>query len=214
MVAIGIHAGVRTEAFITDMDVPLGRAVGNALEIIECLETLKGRGPAELTDLVTRCAGRMVILAGVESDVAAAGRRVNDAITSGRALQVFARMIEYQGGNARVVDDYAALPAAPHRELFHASRSGFIQTIRAEGVGRASNALGAGRSKVGDAIDHSVGLRVLVARGDQVIGGQPLLELHHRDGRGLDAALTLCGEAVDIGDAPPRPRERILGEVR
>ena len=214
MVAIGTHAGVRTEAFITDMDSPLGHAVGNALEIIECLETLKGRGPVELTDVVTRCAARMVMLAGVESDVEAANRRVRDGLGSGRALQVFARMVEHQGGDPRIVDDYALLPAAPGREMFRAPREGFVRAMRAEAIGRASHALGAGRSAIGDSIDHAVGVRALAARGDRVVSGQPLLELHHRDGRGLDAALACCARAIEIGDEAPPPRERILGEVR
>src|SRR5688572_70254 len=106
MVAIGRQAGVRTEAFITDMDTPLGHAVGNALEIIECLETLKGQGPAELTAVVMRCAARMIVLAGLESDAEVAARRADGALRSGRALEVFARMVERQGGNPKVVERY------------------------------------------------------------------------------------------------------------
>jgi len=103
MVAIGRQAGVRTEAVITDMDVPLGRAIGNSLEIIECLDTLKGRGPAEVTEAVTHLASRMVVIAEQEASEAAATRRVADALSSGRALETFAKMIERQGGNPRVV---------------------------------------------------------------------------------------------------------------
>ncbi len=213
MVAIGTLAGVRTEAFITDMDAPLGNAVGNALEIIECLDTLKGLGPVDLTAVVTRCATRMVVLAGVESE-AGAGGLVSEALASGRALQVFARMVEHQGGNPRVVEDYGLLPSAPGREVFRAPRTGWVFAMWAEAIGRASNALGAGRSKVGDAVDHGVGVRALVSRGDRVGAGQPLLELHHRDARGLEAAMALCAEAMEIGDAVPEPRERVLGEVR
>src|SRR4029079_5867327 len=120
MGAIGRHAGVRTEAVITDMDVPLGRAVGNALEIVECLDTLKGKGPAEVTEAVTYLASRMVVLAERAPDEVAATRRVADALSSGRALETFARMIERQGGNPRVVDDYSLLPSAPDREICRA----------------------------------------------------------------------------------------------
>jgi len=214
MVAIGNHAGVRTEAFITDMDAPLGTAVGNALEIVECLATLKGQGPKDLEDVVVRLAARMVVLAGVEHDGDAAMARVRQAIASGQALDRFRRMIEAQGGNPRVVDDDTLLPSAPGREVVRADRAGYVTALKAEAVGRASNALGAGRNTVGDAVDHGVGVIVLARPGDEVRPGMPLLELHHRDGRGLDSAIALCRTAVAIADNPPAPRAKVLGEVR
>jgi len=214
MVAIGTHAGVRTEAVITDMSAPLGRAVGNALEIIECLETLKGTGPAELASVIRVLATRMVMLAGIDSDEAAAGRRVDEALSSGRALQVFAKLIERQGGNPRVADDYSLLPSAPGHQSLRATRSGYVTAMHAEAIGRASHALGAGRSRVGDAIDHGVGIIVRMKPGDAVKQDDALLELHHRDGRNLEAALALCRDAIAIGDEPPVPRQKILGEVR
>ena len=214
MVAIGTQAGVRTEAVLTDMSAPLGRAVGNTLEIIECLETLKGTGPTELTGVIRVLARRMVMLAGVDRDETAAARRVDDALSSGRALQVFAKLIERQGGNARIVDDYSLLPSAPDCELLRATRGGFITAMHAEAVGRASHALGAGRSRVGDAVDHGVGIVVTSQPGDSVKAGDTLLELHHRGGRNLEAALALCREAISIGDEPPAPRQKVLGEVR
>jgi pyrimidine-nucleoside phosphorylase len=214
MVAIGTQAGVRTESVITDMSAPLGRAVGNALEIIECLDTLKGTGPAELTDVVRVLAARMVMLAGVDRDEGAAVRRVDDALSSGRALEVFAKMVERQGGDRRIVDDYSQLPSTPDRERVNATRAGYVMAIPAEAIGRASHALGAGRSRVGDAIDHGVGIVMMTSPGDAVRAGDPLLELHHRGGRNLEAALALCKEAIAIGDEPPVPRQKVLGEVR
>ena len=214
MVSIGCHAGVRTEAFLTDMDAPLGSTIGNALEIAECIDTLKGRGPADLTAVVIRLSSRMLMLGGVESDAAAATARVAQTLASGRALQTFARMIEAHGGNPRVVDDPSLLPAAPGRERFNAPRAGYVAGMKAEALGRASNMLGAGRSAVGDPVDHAVGLAALVKPGDRVEQGDALLELHHRDGRGLDAALALCGDAITIGDEAPAPRAKVLGEVR
>jgi pyrimidine-nucleoside phosphorylase len=214
MVAIGRQAGVRTEAVITDMDVPLGRAVGNALEVIECLDTLKGRGPADVTEEVTYLASRMVVLSGEESSEAAATTRVTAALSSGRALETFARMIERQRGNPRVVDDYALLPSAPGREVCCAPREGYLTALKAEAVGRASNVLGAGRSKVGESVDHGVGVITCVKPGEHVTAGQPLLELRHRDRRGVEAALALCRDAIVIGDAPPPHRATILGHVR
>jgi pyrimidine-nucleoside phosphorylase len=214
MVAIGRQAGVRTEAVITDMDAPLGHAIGNALEIVECLDTLKGRGPAELTEVVTYLASRMVLLAGQEQSEAAAATRVASALSSGRALNTFARMIERQGGNPRVVEDYSLLPSAPDREICRASRAGYLMTLKAEAIGRASNVLGAGRNKVGEAVDHGVGVITCARPGDRIATGQPLLELHHRGGRGVEAALALCQDACVIGDTPPTRRNTILGDVR
>jgi pyrimidine-nucleoside phosphorylase len=214
MVAIGSRAGMRTEAFITDMDAPLGTAIGNSLEIIECLETLKGRGPGDLVNVVVRIATRMVLLAGVETTPQAAAQAVEDALTSGRALETFVRMIRAQGGDPRVVEDYRHLPQAPDRELFRASRAGFVATLNAEALGRASNVLGAGRLKVGDPVDHAVGLVGKVARGARVSDGQPLIELHHRGGRGLQPAIELCRTAVTISDEPPPRRDKVLEELR
>jgi pyrimidine-nucleoside phosphorylase len=214
MVAIGTQAGVRTQAVITDMNAPLGRAVGNALEIIECLETLKGTGTAELTAVVRALASRMVTLAGLERDEAAAAGRVERALVSGDALEVFARLIERQGGDRNVVEDYSRLPSAPGREHVRATRAGYVTMMRAEAIGRASHALGAGRNRVGDAIDHGVGIVMAAKPGDEVRAGDALLELHHRSGRNLETALALCREAISIAEAPPAGNQKVLGEVR
>jgi pyrimidine-nucleoside phosphorylase len=214
MVAIGTQAGVRTEAVITSMDAPLGNAVGNALEIIECVDTLKGEGPAALTGVIGVLATRMVMLAGLESEAQAAERRVNTALSSGRALQVFTRMIERQGGNPRIADDYALLPSAPDRANVVARRDGYLTSLAAEAIGRATHTLGAGRSRAGERIDHGVGIVVKIEPGDAVRAGDALLEVHHRGGRNLEAALALCDEAIVIGEYPPAPRQKVLGEVR
>jgi pyrimidine-nucleoside phosphorylase len=214
MVAIGTQAGVRTEAFITDMDAPLGRAIGNSLEIMECLDVLKGVGPADLAAVVARLASRMLVLGGVEVDEQAARSRVQSAIDSGQALNRFARMAERQGGDPRIVDDYGRLPTAPAREHVRASRSGYVMQARAEAFGRASNALGAGRVKVDDPVDHAVGVVLNVKPGDRVAEGDSLVEIHHRDAIGLETAVALCRGAIQIGDAPPPSRKKVLAEVR
>jgi pyrimidine-nucleoside phosphorylase len=216
MVAIGTGAGVRTEAFLTDMDAPLGRTVGNVLEIEECIDTLRHEGPDDLTAVVVRLAARMTILAGIETDAGAAATRAADAIASGRALEVFARMVERQGGNPKVIDDYGVMPHAPAVERLHAWRDGYVSRISAGAIGYASHALGAGRSKVGDPVDHAVGVTLSVERGDQVTAGQPLLAFFHRGGHGLETARGLCRSGIDIGDepGPQSAGERVLGEVR
>jgi thymidine phosphorylase len=214
MVSIGTLGGMRTEAFITDMEAPLGHAVGNSLEIIECIETLKGRGPRDLMETVERLASRMVVLSGIDADEGSAACRVRAVLAAGEALQVFARMVERQGGDPRVIDDYRRLPVVSAVEPLLAPRDGFVRAMRADAIGWASHALGAGRDKVGDSVDHAVGIRVHARPGDAVERGQVLLELHHRDRSGLDAARTLCNEAVEIGDARPAARATLLGEIR
>jgi thymidine phosphorylase len=214
MVAVGNRSGLRTEAFVTDMNAPLGRAIGNSIEIMECLEVLKARGPSDVTEIVVGLAVRMLMLGGAEQDSLAATRRVWDGLASGRGLETFARMIERQGGDARVVDDYKLLPAASRIERLEAPRSGCMTTLSARAIGRASHALGAGRSSVGERIDHGVGIMLKAKPGDEVQRGQPLLELHTRDGRGVETALALCREAFVIADTPQPRRPRILWEFR
>jgi pyrimidine-nucleoside phosphorylase len=214
MVAIGSHAGVRTEAVITDMSAPLGATIGNANEIGECIDTLQGHGPADLVEMVTHLVGRMLTLGGLERDGLAAVGRARSAITSGRGLETFVRMVEHQGGDPRIVDDRGLLPSAPGVQMFRAARPGYLTAMRAGALGHASHVLGAGRATVEEPVDHAVGVRLLVTCGDHVTEGQPLIELQHRDGRGVEAALALCRDAVSIGDAPPALGPKVLGEVR
>jgi pyrimidine-nucleoside phosphorylase len=123
-------------------------------------------------------------------------------------------MVERQGGNRRVMDDYSLLPQTAERAEVASPRAGYVSAMRAETIGRASNVLGAGRSKVGDAIDHAVGITLVAKPGDRVEAGQPLLVLHHRNGRGLEEAAAMCAEAFDFSDAAPPGRPKILGEIR
>jgi pyrimidine-nucleoside phosphorylase len=216
LVSIGNASGVRTEAVITAMHAPLGRAVGNALEVVECLDALKGRGPADLMEVSVDLAARMLLLGGVAADRAEAERRVHAAIESGAGLERFRQIIETQGGDPRAVDDYDRLPhmAGDHRRMLTAARAGFVTAIDAELVGRASVVLGAGRDRVEDPVDFAVGIVVTAAPGDEVRAGDPLLELHYRDSAKLDAALELARRAVVIGESRPVPRPLIVGEVR
>ena len=214
LVSIGNASGVRTEAVITDMDMPLGVAVGNALEVIECLDVLKGQGSADLVDCSIELTARMLVLGKVASDRADAERRVRAAIRSGEALDRFRRIIEGQGGDPRVVDDYSRLPAAPSRHMILAERAGSVTRLDAELIGRASVALGAGRDRVEDAVDPAVGIILKAKPGAQVASGDPVLELHFREQAKLDAALALASRAVTIGDEPPVLRAIIVGEVR
>lgn len=214
MVAIGSGAGVRTEASITAMDAPLGRTVGNALEVVEAIGTLRGGGPADLTELAVHAASVMVQLAGIEAARADADRRVRAALARGDALDRLRRMVAAQGGDPCVVDEPARLPQAPDRHLVRADRGGVIQGIDAASIGRASHLLGGGRARAGDAIDHAVGVVVHAGIGDRVRVGEAVLELHHRGGRGLPEAVRCCGEALVIGDTRPASHPMVLDEIR
>jgi thymidine phosphorylase len=213
LVSLGQAAGVRTEAYITAMDAPLGRAVGNALEVIECIETLKGHGPAALETLSVLLAARLLVLAGLESTTGGAERRVREAIASGAGVEKFRQIIMNQGGDPRVIDDYRRLPAAPHRQVIVAPRDGYLVGVQAELIGRATMALGAGRLRVEDTVDHAVGAIVLAVPGDRVRRGDPMIELHYRGAAELQAALPLATRAIQIGDAPPSLRPLVLDTI-
>ena len=169
MVAIGPHAGMRTEAFITDMDAPLGSAIGNSARDHRVRRDAE-RARSGRSRRRRRCASPRgwSCWPGSRRDSRAAARSVEGALRSGRALETFGRMIEAHGGNPRIVDDYDLLPQAPDREVFRAATAGFVATVHAEALGRASNVLGAGRHKVGDPVDHAVGLVGKVVRGERV----------------------------------------------
>ncbi|MGH9370704.1 MAG: thymidine phosphorylase [Vicinamibacterales bacterium] len=210
LVAIGNASGVRTEALITRMDAPLGRAVGTANEVIESVETLKGRGPADLEQLSVILAARMLVLAGVAADTTAAEARVRNALASGAGLEAFRRIIENQGGDPAVIDDYARLPTSPDEHRVTAARQGIVTGLHAEHIGRAAVSLGAGRGKLDDAIDQGVGVMVVATPGTPVKAGDTVLLVRHRAGYGLADALPLLEEAISIGDAPPGERPLVV----
>jgi thymidine phosphorylase len=213
LVAIGNASEVRTEALITRMDTPLGRAVGNANEVIESIETLKGRGPRDLEQLSVILAARMLVLAGVTRVAADAERRIRQALADGTGVEAFRRIIQHQGGDAAVIDDYSRLPSAPDEHRIVAGRHGVVVDIEAERVGRAAVSLGAGRSTLDDAIDHGVGITVVAPPGSSVKAGDAVLLVHHRRGRGLDEALTLLADAVTVDDGPYVAPPLIVDEI-
>ena len=214
LVATGELAGVRTEALLTSMDEPLGRAVGNALEIAESIETLKGRGPEPLESLSVELAARMVLLSGIEPDLARATARVRDAIASGAGVEKFREIVANQGGDPRVLDDYSRLPTAPDRDVIVASRDGVVTALRAEAVGRAAVALGAGRDRLDATVDPAVGFIVVAPVGTRVRQGDPILEIHHRAGHGLAEARRLLDAAIAIAEAPAVARPLVLERIQ
>jgi pyrimidine-nucleoside phosphorylase len=213
LVAIGRANGVRTEALLTAMEHPLGRAVGNSLEVIECLETLKGRGPADLETLGVELAARMLRLGDKAETDGEAESQIRAALSSGRGLEKFRQIIAQQGGDARIVDDYSRLPSAPNQAVFTASRSGYVTYLDAELIGRATMMLGAGRDRVEDVIDPAVGAMVVAKPGEPVRSGDVLVELHYRDPSRLGTALELLRTACQIEDEPPAGPELILETI-
>ena len=213
LVAIGEGSGVRTEALITDMSAPLGRMVGNSLEVVECLETLKGRGPGDLEQLSVLLAARMLIVGGLERDEAAAVQRVRRALESGAGLEKFGAIVEFQGGDRRVIDQYDRLPSAPDRHDVNAPRDGYVSALRAEPIGRAAVGLGAGRGRLDDVIDPGVGVEVVAAVGSAVRAGDAILRVHHRGGRGLPEALPLLAAAISIADETPTSHPIVVERV-
>ncbi len=180
MVDIGARAGVKTAAVITAMDQPLGRAVGNALELKEAIAILQGSGPADVTTLCHHEATRLLKMTRLANSSAEAEAKVQAAIQSGAALEKLAAVVAAQEGDARQVMEPSRLPEAPLKLPLAAPRAGYIAAIQAEQVGLASMKLGAGRFKKGEPIDHATGLLLLVKVGNYVEQGQPLLEIHAR----------------------------------
>jgi pyrimidine-nucleoside phosphorylase len=203
LVAIGTAHGVRTEAFVTAMDGPLGRAVGNALEIEECVEVLNGAGPDDLRTIVETLGARAVELAGCAADRDEARARIRAVIDDGRARARLRAMVAAQGGDPAVVDDPSRLPRARHVATLAAPADAVVAAIDAERIGRAAMLLGAGRDRAGDPVDPAAGIRLQVRAGERVSRGAPLLDLHYNDAARLGEARALATEAVTFGPPPP-----------
>ena len=212
LVSIGGQGGVRTEAVITNMDAPLGHAVGNAVEIIECIDTLKGHGPDDLVAVVCALGSRVLVLSG-RFDEASADAALRGAIESGAALATLRAMIEAQGGDGAVVEDYSRLPAAARRTVVTAPRDGYIAALKADLVGRASMVLGAGRQRVDDRVDHGAGVIISKKPGDAVRAGDTVLELLYNDASGLAQAVAFAEQAIHVAPAPPALKPLVLGRV-
>ena len=213
LVSIGTAAGLRTEAFITRMDTPLGRAVGNSVEIAECIEVLSGTGPADLSALIVRLATRMVLLGGAASTEQDAAARVRASLASGAARDKLRQMIKWQGGDASVVDDVTKLPSSRHAYLVTAPASGYVTSMDALLVGRTAVALGAGRDKKSDPVDLSAGILLHKKPGETVKAGDPVMELRYNDESRLAAAKDMAGRAITIGNSAPADAPLVMGWV-
>ena len=216
MVEIGQGVGRRVRALLSDMNQPLGRAVGNALELKEALDTLHGHGPHEFLEHCLNVAGQMLVLGDKAQDTKEARAILLDTLHSGRALAKFKEWIAAQGGDLAVVEDPSRLPQATIVQDVPAPHAGYVASIDAMEVGLTAMLLGAGRAKKGDPIDHAVGVVLRVKIGDYVKHGEPLLTIHANDGHKLAqarerllAAYTWSEEPVE---APPPVYEIIQGD--
>ena len=213
LVRIGKAFGVKTQAVVTAMDWPIGRAVGNANEVVESIETLKGRGPVDLVEGSFDLAERMLMLAGKAKTREEAKQMACRAVESGRAVEKFRAIIERQGGDPHVVDDYSRLPHAPSEHVVRAPAAGFVTALDAGLIGRASAMLGGGRDTAEDAIDPGVGIIIDATVGDPVKASDAVLRLAYRDESRLRAALPLLARAVQVGPVPRPSKDLIVDEV-
>jgi pyrimidine-nucleoside phosphorylase len=205
MLELGQRADRSVVCELTDMDQPLGRAVGNALEIREALATLRGDGPADLTELAVASAAHLVVLCD-GADPAEARARVEEALRDGAALAAYERMVEAQGGDPAE----ERLPTAPVVREVTAHRDGAVARLGALAVGMASVHLGAGRAVKDAPIDHAVGIVCHAKRGDAVAAGDVLAEVHARDDAAADAATAEVSAAYELADEAPQPTGVIL----
>ncbi len=203
MVKIGHGVGRAVAAVISDMNQPLGNSVGNALEAIEAIETLKGNGPADFIEHCLEVCAQMLRLADAATDERDARGKLHAALADGRALRKFGDWIEAQGGARRVVEDYSVLAHALIVEDVAAPRDAFIAGIDAEQVGLTSVDLGGGRAKKGDPIDHAVGIVFQRKIGERVARGEPLLTLHANDRAKFDAARARLLAAYEFSETAP-----------
>jgi len=213
MVETGKQMGKKMVALITDMDQPLGWKVGNALEIEECIEVMKGGGPTDLRELCLELAAWMLYLAGRTTSVSHGRELAVEIIRSQSALEKFREIIWLQGGDSSVIDDPARLPQAQHRLPILSPATGFVGAIHCEQVGIASLVLGGGREKKEDAIDPAVGLVLHKKVGDPVHAGEPLCTIRYNADARLRDVRRLLEQAYRIAEQPPREVRPLVHRV-
>ncbi len=202
MVEIGAAHGKRVCAVISDMDQPLGRHVGNALEVIEVIETLKGRGPSDLVEVCRELAANMFLLGRVETSGERARARFDAILESGKGAEKFAECISLQGGDARVIEDYGLFASARFREPLVAPATGYLAALEAEAFGRAAMALGGGRETLDSVIDPAVGIVLAKKSGERVQAGEAIGFFHYNDPSRLGRALTMIRPAIRVSPEP------------
>jgi pyrimidine-nucleoside phosphorylase len=213
MVETGERMGKQVVALITDMDQPLGCMIGNALEVIEVVEVLRGEGPEDLRQLCLDLAGWMLHLGGVSATVAEGRRQSEKLIVSGKALDKFRQMVELQGGDPRAIDDPKRLPQARHTMLLSSRKNGYLASLQCEQVGTACVILGGGRERKEDSVDPAVGIVLHKKVGDAVSAGEPFATIHYNAETRAARAKQLLEASCQIADSPPREKRPLIHRV-
>lgn len=212
MVEIGRRQGRKTVALLTDMDQPLGSAVGNSLEVIEAIETLKGRGPKDLETLALRIVTELLMMTGLEKSKEAAYERAERALKDGSALTKLSQMISRQDGDSRVIDDYSLLPTAKKVIEVRAKSEGYVKKVHALAIGHAAMLLGAGRATKDDIIDLAVGIKVHAKVGDHLKKGDLLATVYAND-KNIEETLASVENAFELVNEKVQPNKLILDIV-
>jgi pyrimidine-nucleoside phosphorylase len=210
---VGTMAGKQVVARLTDMSAPLGRAVGNAIETREAIDILRGEGPEDTIACTLALGVEMLLLGKVAGSPEEAEKKLRDAIASGAGARVFERMIEAQGGDPAVVEDPSRLPRAPEVVLVQAEVDGFVAEICPLEIGLTAVAMGAGRTRADQAVDHAVGIEILAPRGAGVRRGEPLARLHVRRQSDAAAVAVRVASAFRISSDPPPVPPLVLGRI-
>jgi pyrimidine-nucleoside phosphorylase len=213
MVQVGKLSGKSVSALITDMNQPLGRFVGNALEVIESVEVLKGKMVPDLLEVTYALGSEMLLLSGRARNQAEGAAMLQSLISSGRAYDRFCEMVTLQGGDVSCLDQLSKLPRAPIVQDFAATQTGYVREVNPDLIGRAAIMLGAGRALTTDTIDPAVGFSDLVKVGERVEKGAPLLKIHANSAGRADQALELIREAITIGQEKPELSPVIVERV-
>lgn len=214
MVETGERMGKQVVALITDMDQPLGSMIGNALEVVEVVEVLRGGGPADLRELCLELAGWMLHLGGVAGSVGEGKQQSTKLISSGKALEKFKQMVELQGGDVRVIDDPKRLPQARKTLQVLSATAGYVASMQCEQIGTASVILGGGRERKEDSVDPAVGIVLHKKVGDRVAAGEPLATIYYNDDSRAAQAKRLMEASCEVADLAPAKRpliHRVIG---
>ena len=206
LVTVGNHLGVKTSAVITDMNQPLGRMIGNAVEIDESVDVLKGEGPEDVLELTLDLGSRLLVDVGVEPDLASAKKQLQHRITTGEALKKFEEMVKSHGGDLNVKRKVA------WSNVVKASESGYVSRVNAERLGLAVIEMGGGRKQIGDELDHSTGIEFLVRIGDKIEKDQPIANVFC-ESAAKNYAIELVGASIGVSQSPVDPPKLIVESV-
>jgi len=213
MVETGERMGKKVVALITDMDQPMGKMIGNSLEVVEVVDVLRGGGPEDLRQLCLELAGWMLHLGGVSATVADGKRQSEKLIDSGAALDRFRQMVVLQGGDPRTIDDPKRLPQAQSIATISSEKNGYLVSLQCEQIGNACVILGGGRERKEDSVDPTVGIVLHKKVGDAVAKGEPLATIHYNAGARAERARQLIEQSVQIADSPTREKRPLIHRV-